>query len=371
MRRRSIGTVELTAVDLFCGCGGLTQGLKKAGFKVLGAVDNDSLSVETYAANHPEVLVLERDIQNLSVASLKRRLGLRRGELDLLAGCPPCQGFSAMRTLNGSRRIRDSRNKLLLEFQRFAEGLRPKVIMMENVPGLAKNRRFLEFCRKMKRLGYLGGYKVLNVADYGVPQRRRRLIYLAGFGFAIPFAELAAKRKTVRDAIARLPKAGDSGDKVHDLPERRAAKTLELIKRIPKDGGSRTDLPLEDQLECHKRCNGFKDVYGRMAWNNVAPTITGGCFNPSKGRFLHPEEDRAITLREAALLQGFPRRYKFPKVENKSSVALMIGNALPPEFIRRHAEGVRSLLMKTQSQKSYQRATRRRHTAKRAYQKAS
>lgn len=367
MRRRSIGTVQLTAVDLFCGCGGLTQGLKKADFKVLGAVDNDPLAVETYSANHPEVHVWEKDIRNLTVASLKGKLGLRKGGLDLLAGCPPCQGFSSMRTLNGSRRIRDSRNDLLFEFQRFVEGLRPKAIMLENVSGLAKNRRFREFCKKMKDLGYIGAHKVLNVADYGVPQRRRRLIYLAGFGDSISFADSVAKRKTVRDTIARLPKAGDSGDKVHDLPERRAAKTMELIKRISKDGGSRTDLPLEDQLECHKRCNGFKDVYGRMAWNDVAPTITGGCFNPSKGRFLHPEEDRAITLREAALLQGFPRRYKFPKVENKSSVALMIGNALPPEFIRRHAEGVRSLLMKTQSQKGYQRATRRRHTAKRAY----
>ena len=118
---------------------------------------------------------------------------------------------------------------------------------------------------------------------------------------------------------------------------------MELIQRIPKNGGSRTDLPEEDQLECHKRCNGFKDVYGRMAWGDVAPTITSGCSNPSKGRFLHPEEDRAITLREAALLQGFPLRYKFP-TSNKSAVALMIGNALPPPFITAHARMIRDTL---------------------------
>jgi DNA (cytosine-5)-methyltransferase 1 len=112
---------------------------------------------------------------------------------------------------------------------------------------------------------------------------------------------------------------------------------MELIRRIPKNGGSRSDLPEEDQLDCHKRCNGFKDVYGRMAWGEVSPTITSGCFNPSKGRFLHPEEDRAITMREAALLQGFPRRYKFPTTDNKSAIALMIGNALPPPFIAAHA----------------------------------
>lgn len=349
MRRRTNNKIVLKAVDLFCGCGGLTQGLKKAGFEVIGAIDNDNLSVQTYLANHPGVHVWEKDILDLTVTSLKKKLGLRKDELDLLAGCPPCQGFSAMRTLNGSRRVRDPRNNLLFEFQRFVEGLRPKAIMMENVPGLAKNRRFREFCRKMKEIGYIGSYKILNVADYGVPQRRRRLIYLAGFGFEISFADPASKIKTVRDAIAGLPKAGKSRDKIHDLPERRTPKIIELIKRIPKNGGSRTDLPFKEQLKCHQRCNGFKDVYGRMAWDEVAPTITSGCFNPSKGRFLHPVENRAITLREAALLQGFPHRYKFPVTDNKASVALMIGNALPPQFIHRHAKCVHKLLTKMSS----------------------
>jgi len=150
-------------------------------------------------------------------------------------------------------------------------------------------------------------------------------------GMEIPFAEKNIRRKTVKEAIGSLPKAGQSGDPVHDMPENRTPKVLEIIRRIPRDGGSHRDLPEEFQLECHKRCTGFKDVYRRMAWNEVAPTITSGCFNPSKGRFLHPEENRAITMREAALLQGFPRRYKFPTTDNKSAVALMIGNALPPK----------------------------------------
>lgn len=359
MHRRSLG-IQLTAIDLFCGCGGLTQGLKKAGFKVLGAIDNDPLAVATYSANHPEVHIWKYDIKNLSVASLKKKLGLRKGDLDLLSGCPPCQGFSSMRTLNGSRRIRDSRNDLLFEFQRFVEGLRPKAIMMENVPGLAKNYRFKKFLKKLRELGYIGEYKILNVANYGIPQRRRRLIYMAGCT-SIPFAEQAKKRKTVRDAIGRLPKAGASGDELHDLPERRSYKVMELIKMIPKNGGSRNDLAPEYQLECHKRCKGFKDVYGRMAWDEVAPTITSGCFNPSKGRFLHPEEDRSITLREASLLQGFPRRYKFPKIDNKSAVALMVGNALPPPFIQRHAEIIYGFLMKTQSEGK--RVSHQRHSA--------
>jgi DNA (cytosine-5)-methyltransferase 1 len=318
----------------------LTVGLKSAGFRVLGAVDIDPLSVKTYKANHRDVKVCEMDIRALKPTELLKIIGINKGELDLLAGCPPCQGFSTMRTLNGAVSVEDSRNDLLLEFQRFVVALRPRAVMMENVPGLADDERFETFCRRMKKLGYIGDHRILNAAEYGVPQRRRRLIYLAGMGMGIPFAEKNNKQKTVKEAIGGLPEAGQSGDPVHDMPENRTPKVLEIIRLIPKDGGSRRDLPEEFQLECHKRCSGFKDVYGRMAWKDVAPTITSGCFNPSKGRFLHPMEDRAITMREAALLQGFPRRYKFPTTDNKSAVALMIGNALPPPFIAAHGRSI-------------------------------
>lgn len=333
-----------TAVDLFCGCGGLTVGLKRAGFRVLGAVDVDPLSVKTYKANHRDVALWEKDIRELEPQELLDAFGLKKGGLDLLAGCPPCQGFSTMRTLNGAVRVDDPRNDLVAEFERFVKALRPRTVMMENVPGLADDERFNTFCRELKELGYLGDHRVLNAADYGVPQRRRRLIYLAGMGMEIPFAEKNGRQKTVKGAIGGLPEAGKSGDLVHDMPENRTPKVLEIIRLIPKDGGSRRNLPEEFQLECHKRCTGFKDVYGRMAWNDVAPTITSGCFNPSKGRFLHPEEDRAITMREAALLQGFPRRYKFPTTDNKSAVALMIGNALPPPFIAAHSRSIKKVL---------------------------
>jgi len=333
-----------TAVDLFCGCGGLTVGLKKAGFQILGALDVDPLSVKTYKANHRDVKVWEADIRRLEPAEMLAELGLEVGELDLIAGCPPCQGFSILRTLNGAVRVEDTRNDLLLQFQRFVEKFRPRAVMMENVPGLADDERFTRFCRKLKRLGYLGEYRILNASEYGVPQRRRRLIYLAGLGTAIPFAVKGRKVKNVKDAIGGLPKAGESGDPLHDIPERRSSRVMGIIKRIPKDGGSRTDLPAEFQLACHKRCDGFKDIYGRMAWNEVSPTITSGCFNPSKGRFLHPVENRAITMREAALLQGFPRRYKFPTTNNKIAIAQMIGNALPPPFISAHGKNIRRVL---------------------------
>jgi len=333
------------AIDLFCGCGGLTLGLKKAGFHVIGAVDNDNLAVETYKVNHPEVHVWERDIQGLTVGWVKRKLGLRKGKLDLLAGCPPCQGFSTLRTLNGGYEIDDEQNDLIYEFLRFVKELAPKAVMMENVPGLQRDKRFKKFCKELEKLGYRVKHEVLNAADYGVPQRRKRLILLAGRNGNIKFAKKARCKRTVFNVIGDLPPAGESRSKLHNLPERRSKKVLSLIKKIPKDGGSRKDLGKRRQLACHKKCDGFKDVYGRMAWDKVAPTITSGCTNPSKGRFLHPEEDRAITLREAVLLQGFPRSYRFDVEAGKGAIAEMIGNALPPEFIRRHGAIARNYVL--------------------------
>ena len=296
--------------------------------------------METYEANHTDVTTWKRDIRDLDPAEVQSRLGLRAGDLDLLAGCPPCQGFSRLRTLNGALPVDDPRNDLLLDVLRFVQVLRPKSVMIENVPGLANDDRFSYFCDRMEKSKYCGDHDFLDAAEYGVPQRRRRLIYLAGQQTKIPFAAGGHKPVTVKNRYRRLPSAGQSGDPIHDMPERRSPRVVKLIQHIPKDGGSRTDLPDENQLDCHKRCSGFKDVYGRMAWNDVSPTITSGCFNPSKGRFLHPEEDRAITMREAALLQGFPHDYSFSTAAGKSALAAMIGNALPPPFIAAHARGI-------------------------------
>lgn len=334
-----------TAIDLFCGCGGLTLGLKRAGFNVVAAVEIDRDAAKTFRANHPDVALKESDIQELSPRVMLRELKLRVGQLDLLAGCPPCQGFSSLRTRNGAARNRDVRNDLVREMLRFAKVFKPKAIMMENVPGLATRKPFFDLCAGLARLGYKINFAVKDAANFGVPQRRRRLIMLAGRGFEIEFPDGARKVRTVRDTIRSLPKAGRSHDPLHDIPEmRRSAKVAALIRDIPKNGGSRSDLPKRRQLTCHKKSDGFKDVYGRMAWDKVAPTITGGCFNPSKGRFLHPQENRAITMREAALLQGFPLRYIFDARTGKQRIALMIGNALPPEFIRRHALAITGAL---------------------------
>jgi DNA (cytosine-5)-methyltransferase 1 len=330
-----------TAIDLFSGAGGLTLGLRQARFKVVGAVEVSQLAATTYKSNFRNVRLWDMDIQKLSVAKVLRELQMRPGQLDLLAGCPPCQGFSAMRSLNGHQTVLDDRNDLVLQFERFVRGLRPKAVMLENVPALIRDQRLTGLVESLKAMGYSVTTEVLDASHYGVPQRRRRMILVATRRGHVHLAEKDPVRVTVRDAIGSLASPGRIDDPLHDVRENRQPKIARLIARIPKDGGSRRDLGAEAQLECHRRCDGFSDVYGRMAWGDVAPTITSGCVNPSKGRFLHPEQDRAITLREASLLQGFPRNFKFDLGRGKYAVAEMIGNALPPEFIRRHAVEIR------------------------------
>jgi DNA (cytosine-5)-methyltransferase 1 len=332
------GKKRPTAIDLFSGCGGLTEGLRQAGYRVIGAIEMDSLAAKTYRKNHTAVRVWEKDICSVKMPELKRKLGLKRGQLDLLAGCPPCQGFSSMRSLNGKLAVEDERNNLIYQFLRCVRELHPKTIMMENVPGLRDDVRYTQFLATLKTLGYeYIDEGVRNAQFFGVPQRRRRLILMASRVAPVAAPDMDPQVRTVREFIAGMPTAGKSGDPAHDLPENRSEKVRALIAKIPKDGGSRSDLPKEAQLECHQKCDGFYDVYGRMAWDEVSPTITGGCFNPSKGRFLHPTANRAITMREAALLQTFPLDYKFPDVSRKQDLALLIGNALPPEMIRRFA----------------------------------
>lgn len=335
----------LYAIDLFSGCGGLSLGLKEAGFAVAAAVEIDRKAQQTYRLNHPNVKLYAEDIRELDPAQMLLDAGLKAGELDLLAGCPPCQGFSRLRTKNKMTSVRDDRNDLVEDFLRFIEIMKPKTVMLENVPALAKDARFLRMQGKLHSLGYETIVEVLDAADYLVPQRRKRLIMLASRVHMPAVAEKAKKRVTVRQALKGMVEPGQGRDKLHGLGENRSQKVLDLIALIPKDGGSRRDLPAKYQLDCHKRSDGFSDVYGRLAWDDVSPTITSGCHNPSKGRFLHPGQDRTISLREAAMLQGFPRSYKFDVAHGKESIALMIGNALPPPFITAHAGALRAGLM--------------------------
>lgn len=333
--------MHYTAIDLFSGCGGLSRGLKDAGYRVLAAIEIEPKACETYRANHQDVELLSKDIRQVSAAVLMRCAGVKEGELDLLAGCPPCQGFSTLRSRNAQTATDDPRNDLIEDFARLAIALRPKMIMMENVPALAKYEKFINFIERLSAEGYQVVSKVLDVSAYGVPQRRKRLILSASRLGKPHLAPETTSHTTVRQAIGALPQAGVSGDALHDITSKgRSTRVQAMIEAIPKDGGSRHSLPDEMKLDCHARTSGFNDVYGRMKWDDVSPTITSGCTNPSKGRFIHPQENRSITLREAAILQGFPADYRFIVSHGKEAIALMIGNALPPKFIAAHGRAM-------------------------------
>ena len=339
--------MSLTAVDVFAGGGGLTVGLKRAGFRVLAAIEIEPHAFATYKANHPEVQCLKQDVGDVSGANLRKHIGTN--QIDLLAGCPPCQGFTSLTAKYGDRE--DARNILVLEMARLAEEIRPRAIMMENVPGLAKKGKDLygRLRERLEAAGYQLTDGVLQVADYGVPQFRRRLVLLAGLGFEIALpavthsktlAEGLAPWRTVREAIeglsepATLKQAKAKGriersdwHVVRDL----SARNVERIKAVGA-GESRERIPEHLRPRCHREgYAGFSNVYGRMEWDRPAPTITAGCTTFSKGRFGHPEADRTISVREAALLQTFPADYRLD-TPYMAHVCDVIGNALPCDF---------------------------------------
>ena len=338
--------MPLEAIDVFAGGGGLTVGLKRAGFDVVAAVELEQQAFSTYTANHPEVHALHQDVRTVAGSDLSN---LCSGEIvDLLAGCPPCQGFTS---LTAKYKTEDPRNDLVLEMSRLAEEICPRAIMMENVPGLANKGSTLYegLKRRLRRMGYCLTEGILEAADYGVPQFRRRLVLLGGLGFEIGLPKPTHARvqrdgllpwKTVNDAIGHMsePVTLDDARKSGGVERSswHVVRTLspENTKRIQaaRAGASWTTIPESLRPECHRNgYRGFSNVYGRMEWDSPSPTITGGCTTLSKGRFGHPVANRTISVREAALLQTFPEEYLFdtPYMEYVCNV---IGNALPCDF---------------------------------------
>lgn len=323
--------MDFFAIDIFSGCGGLTEGMHQANFKTQIAFEIDEIASLAYRLNHPSTRVITKDIRKVTITEIKRALNGKK--IHLLAGCPPCQGFSSIRRLNRLKPIDDNRNNLILEYLRIVKALKPHTIMMENVPGLKDYYLFKNIINELKILGYNIDIDIVNVKDYGVPQNRKRLVVVGSLFGEINIARGVEEKVSVRQAIGHLESTETTKDALHKINMIHNTKVLERIKLIPKNGGSWRDLPDMYKLNCHKKNNvGFNDIYGRLRWDDFSSTITGGCINPSKGRFLHPEEDRVITPREAALLQSFPSHYKFPIDIPKAALALLIGNALPPKF---------------------------------------
>lgn len=331
----------MKAVDFFSGAGGLTRGLLDAGIDVVAGFDCDERCRATYEHNNPGVRFVQADAREISLRDLRGKCRLRRYDDVIFAGCAPCQPFSSQR--KGSEQRHDA--TLLAEFGRLVEAAQPGYVLIENVPGIAKVRGFSTFHRFLKMLdenGYGYIYDVLDAKHYGVPQNRRRLVLIAmKYGKPSLPAPKCGKclfpLRTVRQAISHFPVI--AAGKCHpDIPNHVAAAITELnlerLRHTPHDGGDRRSWPKHLRLECHKgNYNGHTDVYGRMSWDSPAPALTGRCHSISNGRYGHPEQDRAISLREAAAIQSFPDCYVF--FGSNKHVAMQIGNAVPVRFAER------------------------------------
>ncbi len=323
------------ALDFFCGAGGLTRGLSDAGIEVVAGFDCDDRCRATYEHNNPKARFVCKDIRDITLSDLAH-LTSRSSFGDMLfVGCAPCQPFSKQRK-NGEK-VADA--TLLREFGRLVEAARPGMVLVENVPGIARVPGFSTYRRfigLLSRCGYRYVYRVLDAKHYGVPQTRRRLVLIASLYFfpSLPeprFGSTAGPFKTVRQAISHFPSL-QAGCTDTDVPNHAAARLSELnserIRYSPQNGGGRLAWPEHLRLNCHRNpCIVYSDTYGRMAWDRPAPTLTGKCRSISNGRYGHPEQDRAISLREAAALQSFSDDYVF--FGTQTHIAKQIGNAVP------------------------------------------
>lgn len=347
-----------TAIDLFCGAGGLSEGFRQAGFRVLAGNDFDEVAGQTYAATHLDAVFLPGPIQDITARRLLKETGLARGELDCLIGGPPCQAFSVY---NHQRGMHDDRSQLFREYLRLVEGLSPKWIVMENVTGILSaggGEAVREISAGLEILGYRVEMKTLKAEEFGIPQERRRVVFIgtredASINFPMPTHGEGKRRfVTIKDAIGDLPPLRNGGFvgasayakaatseyqrelrinskliRNHAAP-RLSAINLERMKHIPP-GGSWRDIPIEllpEGMKQARRCDHTKR-YGRMKWDGLACTILTKC-DVHWGAYIHPSQDRAISVREAARIQSFPDWFQFEG--SKTDQYVQIGNAVPP-----------------------------------------
>ncbi|GMO61717.1 MAG: DNA cytosine methyltransferase [Rickettsiales bacterium] len=342
---------NIAVVDLFCGVGGLTCGLRQAGLNVVAGIDFDSSCEYAYKTNN-KTKFIQGDIEKYPAEELKNLYG--EAEVKILVGCAPCQTFSRHAQKN-KKRMEDKRWHLLDSFANYIKEIEPDIVSMENVPGLIKTDVFTNFINTLENLDYKVSFQVVDCSKYGMPQKRKRLVLLASKYGKINLISPTNKIKTVRDVLGNLAPIKAGGRDEKDLLHRCAGLKDINITRIKasRPGGSwAKDWKYEMRPDCYKRMTGLSwtDVYGRMEWDKPSPTMTTKFFSYGTGRFGHPEQNRALSLREGALLQTFPQDYRF--FENEESITIgtiarHIGNAVPVELgrvigksIKKHLKGV-------------------------------
>lgn len=353
--------MSITVVDLFCGIGGLTHGLQLAGLNVVAGIDIDPACKYPYEENNSAVFI-ESDVSQISSETISDYYD--DGDIRVLVGCAPCQPFSKYtkryrkeekeKGRQGDSWQQDNKWRLLYSFAQKIEDIEPDIISMENVPELEKEQVFKDFINILDRLSYYVSYSIAYCPDYGVPQSRRRLVLLASKLGDIKLIEpefTPEQYKTVQQAIGNLP-ALKSGEKSSDDTLHFCSKLSDTnIKRIKNSvqGGTWRDWNESLQLKCHKKKSGknYGSVYGRMSWDKPSPTITTQFYGYGNGRFGHPEQDRAISLREGAILQSFPPNYKLITKDSSIKTRILgtqIGNAVPVELGRAIGKSIKKHL---------------------------
>lgn len=326
--------MTVTAVDLFCGAGGLTRGLKNAGINVTYGIDVDQACKYAYEKNNSESVFIGKSVTEITGADVNE--WFKEGNLKLLAGCAPCQPFSKY---SSTRKSNDDKWMLLREFQRLILECKPELVTMENVPQLRTHSVYLKFVKTLKSEGYQVDYKVISCAEYGLHQLRKRLVLVASRLGPIKIIPPKLKQeqfKTVKEAIGHLPplQAGErhASDALHYAASLNELNIQRIKCSIP--GGTWRDWPESLRAACHSKASGstYASVYGRMQWEKPSPTITTQSYGYGTGRFGHPEQNRALSLREMAILQSFPDDYEFFEPGTKvytRTIGTMIGNAVP------------------------------------------
>lgn len=348
--------MNASAVDLFCGAGGLTHGLEQADIEVNAGIDLDPECEYPYEANN-DAKFLEEDINHLPPEKIEDLYP--EGDMNILAGCAPCQPFSQFTQGNDAKN--NTKWELLYSFAELVDSIEPPIVTMENVPQVTKYEVFDDFVKKLNSLDYSVWYDVIHTAQYGVPQDRKRLVLLASklgdLELVEPVYTDSESYRTVEDEISNLPKI-DNGETHKEYNLHRAAGLRGMnTKRIKasEPGGTWKDWPKELWLECHKKESGnsYVGVYGRMEWEEPAPTITTQFYNYGSGRFGHPEQNRAISIREGAMLQSFPKEYEFEPEDDQLSndvAGRLIGNAVPVKLAKAIGESIKYHLQENQEE---------------------
>lgn len=332
--------MNIEAVDLFCGIGGLTYGVSKAGIAVVAGIDIDASCEYAYTYNNRNAKFILKSIDDVEVNEIYNLYS--SNSIKVLMGCAPCQPFSRYSDRYNKNGYKDDKWKLLYEFMRIISGTKPDIISMENVPKLSKTTVFADFLNLLRTERYFLSWNIVNCANYGVPQQRKRLVLLAskkGNISLINPTHSPDKYITVRKAIGKLEPLNDGEQSESDLMHRACKLTRINKQRIKQSvpGGSWENWDETIRANCHLKSSGitYKSIYGRMEWDKPSPTITTQFYGYGNGRFGHPEQDRALTFREGAILQSFPKSYKFYKGKVKpknTQIGTHIGNAVPVQL---------------------------------------